>query len=617
MLVTGTFTYTNNIIAEYYVEHAVALLDMYGFVTRNQNWELPVDSQVLGYLKLNAAQHDGTFRLQLPAQPAGTPVKLGTSAHGVQVFAVAYSPNLAGGPFAEGDDRSRGWPSYLASTVNDPEQNDEVTGGKLIIWAPDAQEQFPTGFGADHKLFTPDDTLGPVPQGYSVVDLDQQPFKLIRTPQVQLTLNEPNDAAVKDYSKGSYTQAFAQLFERVRTEYAFNGVPGKQVDYEALRREIEPRIAKAEQQHDAQAYYVALRDFTQAFKDGHVGINDGGRFEQRVFQQRYGGGYGFAIRELDDGRVIVTYVSSNGPAAKAGITEGATITAFNNTPITQALRAVVPGNGPFSTDFARQYQQQRFLLRAPQGTDARVTFRNTTGTAQTATLRAIAEDDSFQITDPFSNHNPAALPVEYNVLPGGTGYVRVNSNYDDLNLVIRLWERALRTFQQFQLKNVIIDLRRNSGGASLGLASYLTDHEIEMGQLEYYSTATGKFEARGTPDRITPSEEQFHFSKLALLVDQSCYSACELEAYGLSQVPGIAVIGQYPTAGVEAEVARGQFQMPEGISMQFPTGRFVKNGEIFLEGKGVQPTVRILVDEQTASVRSDTVLQRAEQALQK
>jgi hypothetical protein len=31
-LVTGKFTYTNDIITTYYVEHAAALVDMYGFV---------------------------------------------------------------------------------------------------------------------------------------------------------------------------------------------------------------------------------------------------------------------------------------------------------------------------------------------------------------------------------------------------------------------------------------------------------------------------------------------------------------------------------------------------------------------------------------------------------
>ena len=587
---------------------------MYGFATRDREWELPVEGQVLGYLDLDEEQQEGEFRLQLPAQPEGTPVQIGDGGE-VQVFALAYSPNLTGGPFSVGDDRSRGWPSYLASTVNDPENEDEVTGGKLIVWAPDDAQQFPTGFGDDGKLFTDDDPLGAIPAGYSVIDLDQQPFEIIREAEAELTLYEPTDAQLKDYSDLSYTEAFDQLVERVRREYAFNGIEGKQPDYDALYAELQPRIAEAERSDDAEAFYQALRDFAFAFNDGHVGIN-GGELDARLFGAQIAGGYGFAIRKLGDGRVIVTYVLDGGPAAEAGIEVGAQITQFNDQPIDQAISAVEPLTGPFSTDFGREYDQLRFLLRAPVGTEATVTFQNPNGSAQTATLEAVQERESFAASSLFRDFDPLALPVEYDILPSGLGYVRVNSNYDDLNLLVRLFERALQTFEDNQLPGVIIDMRRNTGGANLGLAGFLTDQEIEMGQLEYYSDATGLFEPEGAPERIYPNESQYRFDKLALLVDQSCYSACELESYGFSQVPGMIVVGQYPTAGVEAEVARGQFRLPEGISLQIPTGRFVTpDGEIFLEGEGVEPTVRVPIDEETVLSEEDVVLQTAVEEL--
>ena len=94
-----------------------------------------------------------------------------------------------------------------------------------------------------------------------------------------------------------------------------------------------------------------------------------------------------------------------------------------------------------------------------------------------------------------------------------------------------------------------------------------------------------------------------------LLVDQACASACEIESYGFSQVPGMVVVGQYPTSGIEAEVSRGQFLLPEGMSLQMPTGRFVlPDGSIFLEGKGVQPTERVPIDEEIGAERHRTRL---------
>jgi hypothetical protein len=186
----------------------------------------------------------------------------------------------------------------------------------------------------------------------------------------------------------------------------------------------------------------------------------------------------------------------------------------------------------------------------------------------------------------------------------------MNSNADDLNLTVRLFERALQNFTAAEVNGIVIDMRYNTGGASLGLAGFLTDQEIQMGQLAYYSDATGKFEPEGLRDKVLPNENQYHFDKMVLLIGQACFSACEIEAYGFSQVPGMVVVGQTPTAGVEAETARGQFKLPEDFNLTIPTGRMtLPDGSIFLEGQGVQPTLRVPIDETTAYSSEDVVLQ--------
>lgn len=616
---TGDFTYSNEFAVEtYYVEQAVALTDMRGFVLRDMEWELPVDGQVLGYMAVDYENNKGTYTLQLPIEPKGTFNDVdnnGQDNPGVQIFAVGYSPNLTGGPFSEGDDRSFGWPGYLASIKVDTENQQEVTGGKLVVWAPDDKQQFPTSFGTDGLLFSNDDPVAPLPAGWSVIDLDKSPFEIIREKTASLTLYEPTDVAIKDYSNLSYTEAFKKMFEVVKKEYAFNGVKDKQPNWDAVYAKVFPMVEEAEKTNDAVKFYNALKEFTLGFKDGHVGLS-GGDIENQIFQTAISGGYGFAIRELDDGRVIVTLVVEGGPAEAAGMKVGAEMKTFNDKPILEALRAVVPFSAPHSTSFSEFYQQDRYLLRAPLGTPATFSFINPESTEEKkAAIAAIAETVSFQATSIYVGFDYNALPVTYQVMQtdqGSIGYVKINSNYDDLNLIIRLFERALKTFEANAVAGLIIDMRQNSGGANLGLAGFLYDGEIPMGQLEYYSEETGKFEADGPRDKVLPNQNQYSFPKMALLVDQACASACELEAYGFSKVPGMEVIGIYPTGGVEAEVARGQFVLPEGFELQVPTGRFtLPDGSIFLEGSGVQPTIRIPIDEATVLSEGDPVLDKA------
>ena len=615
--VIGTMNYSNEFVTEtYYIEHAVMMFDMTGFVLRDEEWDIPVNSQILGYIDIDKENNTGTYMLQLPRVPLGTfndVDQSGSEDAGVQIYALGYEPNLSGGPYAIGDDAEKGWPSYLASVKTDTENQDEVIGGKLLIWAADESESFPSGFGDDGLLFTEDDPVTEVSSGYTLVDMDQEPFAFSRDEELVMDLYEPDDVAIKDYSDMSYTVAFDTMLEVIRKEYAFNGNDGKQPDYDALYDELYPRIVAAENNSDPDAFYLALQDFTLAFHDGHVSVDGGDRFVEHIYEKIYFG-YGLAVRELDSGDVIVTSVTPNSAAQRAGIALRDQILEINGLPVEKAIDNVVSVIGPYSTDFGERWDQVRFLFRADaQDDEIEVKYHQFNGEIKTVTMTAEFELDSFYAGSPYKFNNPVALPVEFSILDSGIGYIRMNSNYDDLNLVMRLFERALISFEENEITAIIIDMRENSGGANLGMAGFLTDQEIPMGQLEYYSEKTDQFEAEGNPNRIVPNENQYHFDKMVTLVGLTCYSACELESYGFSKVPGMEVIGSFPTAGVEAEVARGEFLLPEEITIRVPTGRYtLADGSILLEGKGVQPTIRIPIDRDTV-FSEDAVLDAAQQ----
>ena len=156
------------------------------------------------------------------------------------------------------------------------------------------------------------------------------------------------------------------------------------------------------------------------FNDGHVGVS-GGDFDYQYQRGKVLGGYGFAVRELDDGRVIVVYVLPGGPADRAGMRWGrrSLTTAANR--CRTALEKVVPFQ-PQSTDFGLRYEQTVFLTRGGIGerrhgdlpaTRARAeqTVEMTPSMKWTACSRSIraGADDEF------------VLPSEYEVLPSGAG----------------------------------------------------------------------------------------------------------------------------------------------------------------------------------------------------
>lgn len=419
-----------------------------------------------------------------------------------------------------------------------------------------------------------------------------------------------------DFSGLTYTQAFDEMFAAARRIYAFNGVAGKEPEWDALQTDIRPRIEAAEREGSPESYLLALQDFARAFKDGHVNV--GGELQVKLFQSAIAGGYGFAIRELDDSRALVTYLAARGPAAQAGMQVGAEVLEFNHQPIMQAIRAVSIWGAMPSTESLLRYQKSRYLLRAPVGTQADIKFANPGGKEQTVTLTTVMENDSFAASSIFLNYDPKSPPVEHRTLPSGVGYIRISSTSDDREKIGSLFKEALADFVAGGVTSLIIDLRVvvNLSPESIlpltGLAGSLTERDIPLGQFQFFNEVTNQFEARGEMQIIHPEAVRYKFATLILLIGPGCSNACELEAYALSQIPGSVVIGQSASAGVLSDVTGGQFLMPGGLSVQIPTGRFVgADGEILLEGVGLVPTVQVPINETNVLAGEDIVLNTA------
>ncbi len=610
VVISGNIPYTSPFFLASTAEPFVMLEDEAGFVRRDREfvWSLP--SQVIGPVDMSQ-ENNLTFSLSLPAVPQGTVVDVdqnGKEDKGVQVFAVAYWSNTWRDTFLEKRD-GVGWSTAYASTITDPENDYEITGGTLVVWSPDDGQSFPTGFGADGKLFTEDDPVASIPAGYNLVDLNQKPFRVYKEANPVLTLTE-GSGSVKDYSAEGYGDAFKALFEKASREYPFTAE--KKVDWQKLKDQFVPQ---AEKVSTPQQFYRLLRDFANQIPDGHIGAS----LDRDVFFEDYGGGFGLVLSKLSDNRVIATQVLPDLPAAQAGVQPGAEIVSWDGKPPVEAIAGVTPGFGPYSTDHARQAAQVNFLTRVPTGAEVEVAFTNPGGSEQKATLQAVTEYDSLFKTLPGYDGDKLALPVEARTLEGSRlGYIRINTFQDDYNLMARLWERNLQNLIDNVVPGLIIDVRANSGGSS-GLAkdfaSFFFDKEFLLYQNYYYNENSGAFEATKWPTRIEPAP-QYYDKPIAVLVSSECISACEGFAYAMQQQGRSIIVGHTPTAGAYGEVGLGQYKLPGDLTMQFPTGRSqTEDGQLVLEGVGVVPDVTVPVTADSALGKVDAVLDAAVQAL--
>ncbi len=75
-------------------------------------------------------------------------------------------------------------------------------------------------------------------------------------------------------------------------------------------------------------------------------------------------------------------------------------------------------------------------------------------------------------------------------------------------------------------------------------------------------------------------------------------------------------VGEYPTAGAYGEVGRGQYDLPEGYSLQIPTGRpETPDGKLVIEGAGIAPDIKVPLTLDDALGKEDAVLNAAEKAI--
>jgi C-terminal processing protease CtpA/Prc len=616
--IVGGYYYSDPDLPNYGSQPVVFLGDVsnlfveggFEFSTEYLNLSSP---QVMARLTSNIHEGPLGYEFRLPIDLGGVLTDVDnddTEDPGVMIYTVNFTFNGVGDVFI--DDREFIYYSSVTSS-QDYETLYELNGGTVLIFAPEEGQGFPSGFGDDGMLFSEDDPIVIVPQGYTVVNMDSDTFTFDRSQNAVINVVESEGTEFTDFSGMGYTEAFDAMIEMMRNEYAFTEFKG--IDWDAMVTEFRPRFEEAEANEDSTAYFLAVRDFEWSIPDTHIGSNAFNGLVDLFFEET-DGGLGLAIRKLDDGSVIVNYLMDGGPAAEAGIEMMSEILEVNGQAIGDAIDASVPWSSPFSSDHFRQLQQLRYVIRFPVDTEVKLLYKNPGADgAVTVTLTTIAERDSFG----FSSFNVGLtgfeLPLEFEVLDSGYGYIKIYGFNDDNLLTLTLWQRAIRNFNAAGIHGLIIDMRQNGGGSpdigNVMLGSFI-DEELYAGTSAFYFADIDDFAFDENYETvITPAgEEDRYYGDVTVLIGPNCISMCEFFTYALALNDRAQVVGQYPTAGGGGGIKT--YAMPDGIFAQFTVGRGVgADNEIHIEGTGVVPTVQVPVTEETLFSEDDVILEYA------
>jgi carboxyl-terminal processing protease len=400
-----------------------------------------------------------------------------------------------------------------------------------------------------------------------------------------------------DLSGQSWTDAFASLNKIMSREYPFT--QWRRIDWTALYSKYSPRIAEAERRGDSDAFRKTLREYIYSFPDGHVKIS--GPFDDLRYRD-IGGGFGFVLTPLDDGRVVCYIVMDGGPAASAGVKPGAEVRSLSGRQIKDAALAqpILWTRRPVSTSAQRRIEQFRYLSRAPVGTKVSLVFKNP-GDAAPKTVTLTAVDDHFA----YLNRSQMPAPVQeqrqlfsHKVLDSGIGYIAI---FGEDFTTMPEFESILQQMIDAKVPALILDLRRNQGGddsASARMPSYFQTHKSLFEYAEYFDEGTGKFEIlRSGTLYVTPLRPHFTGPVIAL-IGTGTGSSGEGVAMEIERAPRGRTLGFDATAGFFG-IDGGTVKLPGQIEVEFPIGASLNaKRQIQLDSNGtgsggVPPQIRI------------------------
>jgi carboxyl-terminal processing protease len=369
----------------------------------------------------------------------------------------------------------------------------------------------------------------------------------------------------RDFKK--WPKNFYGLHTKISKKYAFTQWKG--IDWHALGKKFSRDVARAAFQGDVAACYTALRSYLFSIPDGHVifgpyplaaddeGYRSAKELHFSLLKAHIGGGYGLGVTHLDDGQIIVYYLSPGSPAERAGILIGAKVIEWNGKPVEEVITRVSTlwrdTNSGLATREHERLEQERLLTRAPVGRQATILFQNPDEKeTRNQTLTAAWDDYDTLNHGNFAAKASLDPAVEFRILPSGHGYVKVTQEPEPPGheAVLKAFGEAITCFIDHQVPGVIVDLRGNLGGndqLAADLAGFFYKEKTFYETFTQYNLESERFETGGVV-YINP-QKPYYGGPVTALVNPGTVSSGEGVAMAIQKSPQGRALGFHGTNG--------------------------------------------------------------------
>lgn len=368
------------------------------------------------------------------------------------------------------------------------------------------------------------------------------------------------------------------------------------VDWRKARETYRP---KAEAAKSDDEFHAVLRQMLGELKLSHFGI-----FPPPPASGTEGanGSVGIDIIWLD-GLVLVNRVEKGSSADVAGVKPGFVLSKIDGKSILELLK---PLQASFAkrtlTDGIKKVYLERAVEALVSGkSETPVTVEVLQSNDEPKSVSLIRKPFTGEMSQPVGNFPKQQVVFESRLLPGNIGYLRFNMWVIPQMPKIRA---AIREFAKAD--GIIVDLRGNPGGLggmAPGTIGLIADKQISLGSMKSRG---------GTANLIAYPQSEPYLGKVVVLTDHGSGSTSELFAAGMQESGRGKIVGD-TTAGA---VLPSVFELlPTGYMFQYAISDYKTPKGILIEGRGVEPDVKIIQTRKDLLVGRDVQLDAAIDAI--